>query len=60
MDELFSEGSPKGLAMAAMVFVIQHRSNPDLTWDEVLNTPIEDLQSLFGDVTEDDDDPKAN
>jgi hypothetical protein len=59
MDELFAAGQPKGLAMAAMVFVIQKRTNPELTWEEVLNIPLDDLQSIFGEGTEEDDDPKS-
>lgn len=57
IDELFADGKPKALAMAAMVFITQKRTNPELTWDQVLELDINELPALFG-ATEDDQDPK--
>ncbi|NBW28568.1 MAG: hypothetical protein EBR38_08380 [Flavobacteriaceae bacterium] len=37
------EGSPKAKLTAALAFVSARKDNPELTWDEVLDWKIEDI-----------------
>lgn len=56
IDVAFSTGAPKAKAIAALVWITQRRENPDLTFDEVLDMNLKDV-NLSG---EDDSDPAGN
>jgi len=41
---------PKVKLTMAIAFVMGKKSNPDLTWEQVENMGIEDMESLAGDI----------
>ena len=49
IDTAFSEGSPKAKAIAALVWITKRRDNPELTFDEVLDMNLKDVNLAGGD-----------
>lgn len=59
---LADEERPKGLALAAVAFVVKRRTgHPEFTWNEAQDLTFQEVSDLLGldtDDDEDDDDPK--
>ena len=49
IDSVAEAGTPKGKALAALVFVIKKRENPDFTFEDALNMDMEEALALIGD-----------
>lgn len=57
IDSLMDEGTPKGKALAALVFVAKKREDPDFTFDDALNTDMDEAMEIVN-ATMGDEDPK--
>lgn len=54
IDAIGQDETPKGKAMAALVFVTKKRDNPDFTFDDALNMDMDEALAIISD----EDDPK--
>jgi len=48
IDAFMNEGTPKGSAMKALVFVMLKRSNPEATLEEAGETPLSQVLEALG------------
>lgn len=44
-----NETAPKGAMMAALVWVIKKREDPSFTWEQALDTPMDEASAIIGD-----------
>ena len=50
--DMFAGGKPSGAALAAFVYAIKKRDNPDFTFDDALDVKLEQLGTAEPDPTE--------
>lgn len=50
--EMFKDGKPSGAALAAFVYAIKHRDNPEFTFEDALDVKLDQLGSGEADPTE--------
>lgn len=55
IDEIADAGTPKGKALAALVFVMKKRANPDFTFEMALDTDMDEAMAIVNP----DEDPKS-
>lgn len=51
-QDMFENGKPSGSAIAAFVYAIKKRDDPDFTFDDALDVKLEQLGSAEADPTE--------
>ena len=51
-QDMFEGGKPSGSAIAAFVYAIKHRDDPEFTFDDALDVKLEQLGSAEPDPTE--------
>ncbi len=44
--------APKAKLMAAMLYVVKRRSDPEFTWEDALNSTMADLSEVLGSETD--------
>jgi hypothetical protein len=55
IDSIMAEGSPRGRAFKAIIFVMSKRTNPNFTFEDAGKLSLEEAAALFGG----EDDPKV-
>lgn len=54
IDSIGQDETPKGKAMAALVFITKKRDNPDFTFEDALNMDMDEALAIISD----EEDPK--
>lgn len=62
ISAIADDDKPKGLALAALAYVVKRRTGtPDFTWNQAQALTFSEVNDLLGlDEDEDEDDPKAD